>query len=118
MLDECVDRRLAREITGHEVPIAGELLLAASSIPGEHLLPALLSEFRKKHPRIKLRASVSDKVRDGASAASDQSFLFKHGRDFRDTRAAHAKHFGDKNIRSCVSMKRSDPTMSCILFAE
>jgi DNA-binding transcriptional LysR family regulator len=51
-----------REITGSESPAAGELLLAASSIPGEHLLPALLSVFRRKHPHIQVRASVSDSL--------------------------------------------------------
>ena len=31
------------EVTGRSATIAGELILAASSIPGEHLLPAMLS---------------------------------------------------------------------------
>src|SRR5262245_24750135 len=38
-------RQARREITGRDAPIGGELTLAASSIPGEHLLPALLSLF-------------------------------------------------------------------------
>jgi DNA-binding transcriptional LysR family regulator len=49
-----------REITGKETPVAGELILAASSIPGDHLLPALLSIFRRKHPHIRIHATVSD----------------------------------------------------------
>jgi DNA-binding transcriptional LysR family regulator len=32
-------RQARREITGREAPAGGELSLAASSIPGEHLLP-------------------------------------------------------------------------------
>jgi DNA-binding transcriptional LysR family regulator len=55
-------RQARREITGHETPVAGELLLAASSIPGEHLLPALLSAFGQKHPHIRVRAAVSDSM--------------------------------------------------------
>jgi DNA-binding transcriptional LysR family regulator len=51
-----------REITGHEVPLGGELSLAASSIPGEHLLPSLLSIFGTKHPHIRVRASISDSM--------------------------------------------------------
>lgn len=51
-----------RDITGHETPTAGELFLAASSIPGEHLLPVLLSVFRKKHPQIRVHATVSDSM--------------------------------------------------------
>jgi LysR family transcriptional regulator, low CO2-responsive transcriptional regulator len=49
-------------VTGKEGPVAGELLLSASSIPGEHLLPALLPEFGRKHPQIHVRATVSDSM--------------------------------------------------------
>jgi DNA-binding transcriptional LysR family regulator len=55
-------RDARHEITGHETPVAGELLLAASSIPGEHLLPALLAVFHQKHPHIQVRATVSDSM--------------------------------------------------------
>lgn len=51
-----------RDVTGQETPVAGELFLAASSIPGEHLLPALLSAFRKKHPHIRVHAAVGDSM--------------------------------------------------------
>jgi DNA-binding transcriptional LysR family regulator len=55
--------RLARrEITGHEAPLGGELSLAASSIPGEHLLPALLALFGRKHPHVRVRATVGDSM--------------------------------------------------------
>lgn len=55
-------REARREITGLESPVAGELLIAASSIPGEHLLPVLLSVFGQKHPQIRVRATVSDSL--------------------------------------------------------
>ena len=51
-----------REITGHDAPVAGELSLAASSIPGEYLLPALLSLFGQKYPHIRVRATVGDSM--------------------------------------------------------
>ncbi len=55
--------REAREtVTGAELPIEGELVLAASSIPGEHVLPAALSIFRSQHPGITVRASVDDSL--------------------------------------------------------
>jgi LysR family transcriptional regulator, low CO2-responsive transcriptional regulator len=57
-----LQREARREISGQEVPGAGELLLAASSIPGEHLLPGLLSLFGKKHPHIRVRATISDSM--------------------------------------------------------
>jgi DNA-binding transcriptional LysR family regulator len=55
-------RQAHREITGHEAPVPGELSLAASSIPGEHLLPALLSGFAQAHRHIRVRATVSDSM--------------------------------------------------------
>src|SRR6266849_10976629 len=55
-------REARREVTGNDAPVAGELLLAASSIPGEHLLPALLSAFGQKHAHIQVRATVSDSM--------------------------------------------------------
>jgi DNA-binding transcriptional LysR family regulator len=55
-------RQARREITGYDTPVGGELALAASSIPGEHLLPALLSRFGQTHSHIHVRAAVSDSM--------------------------------------------------------
>jgi DNA-binding transcriptional LysR family regulator len=55
-------REARRVVTGQETPVPGELFLAASSIPGEHLLPALLSVFRRKQPHILVHAAVSDSM--------------------------------------------------------
>lgn len=49
-----------QEITGQKAPVVGELVLAASSIPGEHLLPALLAKLRQSFPQVRVRATVSD----------------------------------------------------------
>src|SRR5262249_44720241 len=51
-----------QEVTGRETLVASELLLAASSIPGEHFLPSLLSVFSKKHPNIRVRATIGDSM--------------------------------------------------------
>lgn len=42
-----------------DCPIS-ELVIAASSIPGEHLLPRMLDEFGRRHPQIRVRATVTD----------------------------------------------------------
>jgi DNA-binding transcriptional LysR family regulator len=55
-------RTARREVAGQESPLGGELLLAASSIPGEHLLPTLLAKYRKQYSHIQVRASVSDSM--------------------------------------------------------
>jgi DNA-binding transcriptional LysR family regulator len=53
-------REAVEAVTGHKVPLTGELSLAASSVPGEHLLPDLLSAFGARHPHIRVRATVTD----------------------------------------------------------
>ena len=53
-------REALAEVTGHKTPVAGEVSLAASSIPGEHLLPDLLAGFQRRHPHVRVRATVTD----------------------------------------------------------
>jgi len=53
-------QKARQKVTGMTLPLAGELSLAASSIPGEHFLPALLAAFHKKHPHIQVRATVTN----------------------------------------------------------
>jgi LysR family transcriptional regulator, low CO2-responsive transcriptional regulator len=53
-------RQARAEVTGRHEPVTGELILAASSVPGEHLLPQLLLAFRERHPHVEVRATVTD----------------------------------------------------------
>jgi DNA-binding transcriptional LysR family regulator len=55
-------RKARMMVAGQEGPVAGDLFLAASSIPGEHLLPALVSDFGKKYPHITVHVWVSDSM--------------------------------------------------------
>jgi DNA-binding transcriptional LysR family regulator len=50
------------EIAGQKFSVSGELHLGASTIPGEHFLPAILSVFRKRYPDIEVRASIGDSL--------------------------------------------------------
>lgn len=47
-------------MTGEPGEAEGELVLAASSVPGQHLLPSTLAVFRRRHPGIQVRVAVSD----------------------------------------------------------
>jgi DNA-binding transcriptional LysR family regulator len=53
-------REAREQVTGRPQPVTGELSLAASSIPGEHLLPELLSVFGQRHPSVQVKATVTD----------------------------------------------------------
>jgi molybdate transport repressor ModE-like protein len=48
------------DVTGTPAVVAGDLVLAASSIPGHHLLPPALAAYRERHPSVRVRVSVSD----------------------------------------------------------
>jgi len=48
------------DIGGFQPTVAGDLPIAASSVPGECFLPALLTAFHEAHPGIHVRATVSD----------------------------------------------------------
>jgi DNA-binding transcriptional LysR family regulator len=69
-----------RAISGQDAPMRGELSLAASSIPGEHLLPDLLSRFGLQHPHIRLRATVSDSMEVMAQVEKGEVSLGLAGR--------------------------------------
>ncbi len=49
-----------RELAGRHDEVSGELTIGASTIPGEHFLPALLPAFREKYPAIQVRVAISD----------------------------------------------------------
>jgi len=53
-------RQAIQEITGREAPLTGELTIAASSVPGEYLLPELLAKFQERQPHLQVRATVTD----------------------------------------------------------
>jgi DNA-binding transcriptional LysR family regulator len=64
-----------QQITGRKAVLRSELTLAASSIPGEHLLPAVLSAFRRRHPDVRIRASVTDSSAVLAAVEHGQAHL-------------------------------------------
>ena len=50
-------------VTREPTVVTGDLLLAASSVPGQYLLPPALAAFRRTHPGVRVRLSVSDTLR-------------------------------------------------------
>ena len=60
--------------------MAGELLLAASTIPGEHLLPSLLSSFCRRYPNIRVKAVAGDSTSVMAQVERGEASLGLVGR--------------------------------------
>jgi DNA-binding transcriptional LysR family regulator len=74
-------REACQEIAGQQrPPISGNLSLGASTIPGEHLLPALLSIFHERFSRIRVKAEISDSMNVIAQVERGQVSLGLVGR--------------------------------------
>jgi len=58
MLEE-VDNAKAK-ISSAKHKLTGVIRIAASSVPGEHIIPSLISEFQKKHSDVKFRIKAED----------------------------------------------------------
>jgi DNA-binding transcriptional LysR family regulator len=54
--------KLLHDLEKMQEEVAGELLIAASTIPGEYILPSLLAEFKKLHPAVRIQVDVSDSM--------------------------------------------------------
>jgi DNA-binding transcriptional LysR family regulator len=77
-------REVRRAITGHDPPVASELMIAASSIPGEHLLPALLAVFGRKYPHVRVHAAISDSLAVMAQVERGEASVGLVGRKLDD----------------------------------
>lgn len=72
----------------------GRLVLATSTIPGEYLLPALLAELRRLHPRLSVEMTVSDSEKAAAAVLAKEADLALVGSKPRD------RHLGSKVFAS------------------
>ncbi len=62
---EAVDterRQLTHDLEQMRDEISGELVIAASTMPGEFLLPPLLAKFKRRYPAAKIQVDVSDSL--------------------------------------------------------
>jgi DNA-binding transcriptional LysR family regulator len=69
---------LAQDLAGLQAEVQGVVHVAASTIPGEYLLPGLLARFRKAYPLVEARltiAGTSDVVAKLASGEADIGFV-------------------------------------------
>jgi DNA-binding transcriptional LysR family regulator len=62
---EAVDKeraRLTRDLDRLREDVTGTIVIAASTIPGEILLPPILGEFKSLHPAVGARVDISDSL--------------------------------------------------------
>jgi DNA-binding transcriptional LysR family regulator len=55
-------QKLLHDLEQMRDEVSGELALAASTIPGEFLLPPLLAKFKQRHPAVRIQVEVSDSL--------------------------------------------------------
>jgi DNA-binding transcriptional LysR family regulator len=55
-------QKLLQDLEQMRDEISGDLALAASTIPGEFLLPPLLAKFKQRHPAVRIQVEVSDSL--------------------------------------------------------
>lgn len=67
--------RIIESLARDDAAVEGELRIAASTAPGEYLLPGLLSHFTEIYPRVRPRVAVTDSASATAQVAGGQSAL-------------------------------------------
>jgi DNA-binding transcriptional LysR family regulator len=76
----------------------GTLVLAASTIPGEHVLPGLLAAFHQKYANIKLEMTVSDSADVAARLLADQADVGVIGSTIRQPGLRLERLVGDEVV--------------------
>jgi DNA-binding transcriptional LysR family regulator len=111
--DEALES-VADEATGR----TGHLRIAASSVPGEWILPGLLSRFRVKHPHVRVTAWVSDSRKALARLLAEDCELALVGAVPKDRRL-EARAFAEDAVVAVTAPGRERHTeLPLILRAE
>jgi DNA-binding transcriptional LysR family regulator len=92
-----VDEAAARLRAGESGEV-GKLVIAASTIPGEYLAPALLAEFRRLHPRIRVEMDVSDSEKATSALLAREADLALVGSKPRDRRLSSSVFASDEVV--------------------
>jgi DNA-binding transcriptional LysR family regulator len=89
--------RARSDLSGFHPSVSGVLSIAASSVPGECFLPALLPAFRAKYPGVQVRATVSDSgsvIKDVKKGSASVGLIGKKA----DARALETRSIGTDSL--------------------
>jgi DNA-binding transcriptional LysR family regulator len=78
--------------------VAGELIVGASTIPGTYLLPALMSNFKRKHPGVSFQVRVGDSREIVQQVASHHVLLGIAGSRIADSQINYTPFLEDELI--------------------
>lgn len=56
-------RALMRDFEDLREGVTGNLVIAASTVPGDFILPPILGEFKRQHPAVSIQVAVADSAR-------------------------------------------------------
>jgi DNA-binding transcriptional LysR family regulator len=76
----------------------GRVVLAASTVPAEYLLPPFLAEFRRRYPRIQIEMGVSDSEKAASAVLSKDADLAFVGQKPKDRRLTSALFANDEIV--------------------
>jgi len=76
----------------------GTLALAASTIPGEYLLPALLAAFRRKYPAVKVELAIADTDEVAEKLLADEADVGVVGSHLRRSGLRLERLLGDEIV--------------------
>lgn len=78
--------------------VSGELIIAASTIPGTYLLPSLIASFRNKHPFVFFTIPVSDSKAVIQQVAAHQVLMGLVGAKLTETQISYLPFLEDELI--------------------
>lgn len=96
-------QREARRLVAQRKPeLSGTLSLAASSVPGEHVLPPILAAFRRAHQSVRVRLRISDSE-DVCRVVEGESVQLGFTGDLPKSRRLAFAPFADDDLTLVVS---------------
>lgn len=89
----------------------GRVVVAASTIPGEYLLPPHLANLRSTHPGVDVRVEISDSARAIAAVLAEECDLALVGRRPQDRRLQAEPFADDEVVLVALEAPDEEPNM-------
>ncbi len=91
-------RKLENSLASAAQTVAGELIIGASTIPGEYLLPQLAAEFKNHYPEISFEILIKDSARVIDDIAANRIYLGVVGFEIASAKLDFSPFGGDELV--------------------